>query len=216
MLKAVDIMERRRIGIVLEMPEEFKQVVEIEKFKETEYIYEQNCHELIGALSHSNENKKDIKRKLHNFLTANSTIIDHTRKLLKYCPELNEEIGIKINKEFESSPLSNFIKNLRNYITHHSLPLTLRPIRLEKDDLVIGSVVFDRNTLLKWSGWNKQSKIFLINSESDLIVGDIISEHFNKMADLYSWIQSLMNKEYKEVFARYDEYLDQFYPKDES
>lgn len=209
-------MERRRIGLFLEMPEEFKQIVEIEKFKETEYIYEQNCHELIGALSYSNKNGKDLKRKLHNYLTANSTIIDHTRKLLKNCPELSEEIGIKIKKEFESLPISNFIKNLRNYITHHSLPLTLRPIRLEKDDFVIGSVVFDRNTLLKWSGWNKQSKMFLIKSESDLIVRDIISEHYNKMADFYSWIENIMNKEYKEVFDRYDEYLDQYYPKDKT
>lgn len=204
-------MKNRNVGKLIDIPEEFKKIIVIESIKETEYIYEKNCSELIDNLSYSEETRKDLKRKMHNFLTANSTIIDHTRILLKNCPEIREEIELKIKKEFANSPLSNFIKNLRNYITHYSLPLTLRPLKLENKVFKVGNVVFDKNTLLEWSGWNKQSKVFINESKSELIVADIITEHYNKMVSFYNWIDNVIQREYKELFDKYNSYLDNLY-----
>jgi hypothetical protein len=207
-------MKNRKIGKFFDIPVEFEKLIVIDSLKETEYIYEKNCSELVDNLSYSEETRNDLKRKLHNFLTANSTIIDHTRILLKNCPEIREEVELKIKNEFADSPLSNFIKNLRNYITHYSLPLTKRPLKLDNKVFKIGGVLFDKETLLEWSGWNKQSKVFINESESELKVGEIITEHYNKMVSFYEWLDNLIQREYKDLSDRYDNYLEEkFNPK---
>ncbi|MEJ2505970.1 MAG: hypothetical protein P8Y81_06885 [Ignavibacteriaceae bacterium] len=205
-------MNRRRLGARLDIiPKEFNFIIEIERLKDTEEIYEGNCHELINALSGNWTKNEGLKRKLHNFLAANSTIIDHTRRLVNKYPQVKNIISEKIKKEFEESPLNNFVKDLRNYCLHYSLPLIMGKIKSKDDGLFVTQPILFKEKLLKWSGWNKYSKSFILNSESDLLVRSIIAEHYNRMVELYAYLRQALIEVYNEEYKKYDEFLDKFF-----
>jgi len=205
-------MDKRRFGARLDIiPKEFKFIIEIERLKDSEEIYEGNCYELINALSSNWTKNEGLKRKLHNFLAANSTIIDHTRRLVNSYPQVKNIISERIKKDFEESPLNNFIKDLRNYFSHYSLPLMTGEIKLKNYNLVVTQPILFKEELLKWAGWNKYSKSFILNSESDLIVRNIIVEHYNRMAELYTYLRQSLIEVYNEEYKKYDEFLDNFF-----
>ena len=205
-------MDRRRLVAKLDIiPKELNFIVEIERLKDTEDIYEGNCLELINALSGNWTKKKDLKRKLYNFLALNSTIIDHTRRLAKKYPQVKSVISERIKEEFEESPLSNFVKDLRNYFSHYSLPLIMGNVKPKDGGLVVTQPIFFKEELLKWSGWNKYSKSFILNSESDLIVKNIITEHYSRMVELYAYLRQALKDVYDEEYKKYDEFIDNFF-----
>src|ERR1035441_17498 len=67
----------------------------------------------------------DVNRHLHNFLTSITTLVDHTRNLMRedfIKSEHREEYQNRVNGVFASDPLTQFLQDLRNYITHYAIP----------------------------------------------------------------------------------------------
>jgi hypothetical protein len=81
----------------------------------------------------------EVIRLFHNFLTSVTTFIDHTRNLVGtegeekgkrsqsgapfICAEHRREHQRKVEAAFTNDPLARFIKECRNSVTHHALPL---------------------------------------------------------------------------------------------
>jgi hypothetical protein len=67
----------------------------------------------------------DVNRHFHNFLTSITTLVDHTRNLMKkdfVKPEHREEYQNKVKAVFATDPLTQFLQDFRNYITHYAIP----------------------------------------------------------------------------------------------
>lgn len=68
---------------------------------------------------------REAVRRLHNFLAAAMTLVDHTRVMIAehYTHtqvERNFKKGIEAN--FASNPMTRFIQDLRNYMVHCGMP----------------------------------------------------------------------------------------------
>lgn len=67
----------------------------------------------------------DVNRHFHNFLTSITTLVDHTRNLMKkdfVKPEHRQEYQLKVKAVFATDPLTQFLQDFRNYITHYAIP----------------------------------------------------------------------------------------------
>ena len=67
----------------------------------------------------------ETNRHFHNFLTSVTTLVDHTRNLMGedfVKLEHRQEYQNKVNALFANDPLAQFLKDLRNYITHYAVP----------------------------------------------------------------------------------------------
>jgi hypothetical protein len=67
----------------------------------------------------------ETNRHFHNFLTSITTLVDHTRNLMKEDfieSQHREEYQGKVKTVFASDPLAQFLQDFRNYITHYAIP----------------------------------------------------------------------------------------------
>jgi len=67
----------------------------------------------------------DVNRHFHNFLTSITTLVDHTRNLMKedfVTIQHRQEYQLRVKTVFATDPLSQFLQDCRNYTTHYSVP----------------------------------------------------------------------------------------------
>ncbi len=120
------------------MPE-YQFHTEMEDFWISVYIFEQNYKELrevIGFLESDpradslftmknrdklNARGREVIRRLHNFVAAAMSLIDHTRRLYDKLYAGNNsfpDYKDRVERDFASDPLSQFVKCLRQYCQH--------------------------------------------------------------------------------------------------
>ncbi|MEL1239583.1 hypothetical protein [Flavobacterium flavipallidum] len=181
----------------------FRRILSIELFKDVEDIFERNYKELLNVRDDSG----DLKRVIHNFLMSNSTLIDQTRRLIVKCPKIETEFRLKISKKYANSPLNSFVKDLRNYNTHYSLPLIMKPVEIEEGKLIVKGEVMDKNSLLKWRGWSSLSLTFINEQDNSIDIQSTFNDHFNNVAELYNWLNIRLKELYFDDFEKYNNLL---------
>jgi len=106
----------------------------------------------------------ETERLLHNILMALSTRIYQQRAFMER--EFSEdamfmtEYGAKVEAAFGGYAPGLFLRDLRNYLTHHRLPVAQSRQTFSSDGF---SVTFQlgRKNLQEWSGWKAGSKAWL-------------------------------------------------------
>lgn len=181
----------------------FRRILSIELFKDVEDIFERNYKELLNVRDGSG----DLKRVIHNFLMSNSTLIDQTRRLIVKCPKIEAEFRLKISKRYANSPLNSFVKDLRNYNTHYSLPLIMKQVEIEEGKLIVKGEVMDKNSLLKWRGWSSLSLTFINEQDNSIDIQSTFNDHFNNVAELYNWLNIRLKELYFDDFEKYNNLL---------
>ncbi|WP_431928557.1 hypothetical protein [Micromonospora wenchangensis] len=128
----------------------------------------------------------------HNYLAAVSSLIDHTRNLLKDYADSPLEVEYNTRKgALIASGCAAFLKNLRNYMMHYNVPpfsfrWTVNNTaegQISKTDILI-----DRLTLNDWSGWSAGARLFIASKEGDLILEEVVDEYALLIRGIYSWL----------------------------
>lgn len=140
----------------------------------------------------------ETKRLMHNYLASAISLIDHTRihitnihkekKFLDYQP--------MVKKTFIENPHCVFIKDFRQYLQHYKLP----DISFQANALSLKpkwSIKISTSELEKFSGWKKDSKIFIKSKYPRLDLLEVTDNYQKIVNDFYKWLI----KNQKEIFS---------------
>ncbi len=149
----------------------------------------------------------DILRQLHNFVAASLTLIEHTRNLYQ---ELYRDSGKfsdypkRIREEFETDPLSQFLKGLSKYLQHNSSPEIFveesfsqnayeKPVPQKR-------VLIYTTDLIAFDGWNRTAKKYLNKPAIDLL--ELADSYRTKVLDFQRWFTDRQNEIQREQLER--------------
>lgn len=179
---------------------------EMKSLKSSIYVFNTNYNELnlrLTDLKQFNDKKNNInlenKRLIHNFLCSAITLIDHTRI---YISNLHKEIifneyQLEVEKIFIQNSLCCFVKDFRQYLQHYKLP----EISFQSNDILsikkYWSIIIKKEELLKFSGWKKNSVIFIENSFHSIDLHKVFNEYNNIVIAFYEWIFKNQNEIFK-------------------
>ncbi|MBN8502469.1 MAG: hypothetical protein J0M19_15180, partial [Sphingomonadales bacterium] len=106
-------------------------------------IFRTNARELLEALRHVSDPEnglhlmaisnreagtqahREVNRRVHNFVAASKTLVDHTRTFMKEHYELTPIWAMyksEAHKRFSENEVAKFVHDLRNYMLHRALP----------------------------------------------------------------------------------------------
>ena len=170
-------------------------------------IFSGNFYELVQALAPLQDSQKSLplcnyssrenleslldqtSRLFHNFLASAFSLIDHMRVIIKklYSETVfKDEYQTKLEQDIISQPIHGFIKRLRNYVQHNTLPILDLKITFANGDLDF-SVKMDVKILKEWKEWCSAKSYLDILGDS-YCIGTLASEYFNLIEQFYIWL----------------------------
>jgi hypothetical protein len=209
-------------------------------FNISHYIFNKNYSELLKIIEFITNNPEseclmdirnrdqlnkifeEVIRLIHNFVASAISLVDHTRNIYKKLYSSNGEFPDyqdRINVEFASDPLVQFVHCLRQYCQHYRAPdISLqvsftggkmkKTVNLLKEDLRI----FD--------SWNATAIKYLDSIKERVDVYELITIYHKKVLDFHVWFNSrqkeihkiefdlLRKKEEELLTAQLDHFLD--------
>ncbi len=144
-----------------------------------------------------NEVFEVILTRLHNFLAAAFSLIDHMRRHRKHLyasHAFNKEIDTKVHDLILSKPHHKVAQGLRKYCLHVSLPPIASRTLIERDQLkeplkFKESIFYiPLHSLLSWDGWSPGAKVELKNMPNGLAILPFATEYFKQLEGFYTWL----------------------------
>jgi hypothetical protein len=123
---------------------------------------------------------------------AVATLIDIVRRIM------NNYEGTDLHAEFlkrravvSSVRGSDFIRQLRNFLSHYTYP----PINT-RGDLIANTaeILLDPESLEKFDGWNAQSKALIAENPHGVRLTDIMPDYHQAVLDLYAWLMDALGE----------------------
>ena len=157
------------------------------------------------------EYENELVRYLHNCLTSVTSLIDSQRVVMRHCWGAGSEFETGAYADHRKASFeageAEFMKDLRNYCTHRSVPLpgistTLsggqgRPTVLEN------KLTLDRDALLKWDGWTKPAKEYLRTKDEHFDLGPVIESYVNTASRFFNWFVNEINERNADIKAEF-------------
>lgn len=133
----------------------------------------------------------EAARRLCNYLSSITSLVDHTRNILRNYDGSDFESMYKERvQSVKGLGESTFLKDLRNYTVHYRLP----PIGY----IVSSTKIFDRNEpfipliysgdLSDYHGWSKSSKQYMQDHFPEIELIPLVDTYAQSINDLYSWM----------------------------
>lgn len=203
-------------------------------FNTSIYIFDKNfeeLHRLINfLLNHpeaemllSERNKDrlrgvqiDIIRRLHNFVAASLSLIDHTRRLYKKLYADSDqfpEYQAKVDSEFKVDPLSQFIKCLRQYCQHYKAPdigIKVTVTQSEEGMTEQKQSILMLDDLKTFDSWNSHAKKFIDSQGEAIDILEVASAYREKVITFYKWFQSRQIDIHSDELKRFESKQEEF------
>lgn len=132
----------------------------------------------------------EAERLLHNVLTSMSTRIDQQRAFMeKYFSddvELTREYRENVASAFIGDLPVTFLKDLRNHITHHQLPVAQSQQTITNQSISI-TFILPSAPLLEWK-WSSGVKEWIASCGEAVAIVDVVDRYAGKAADLDKWL----------------------------
>jgi hypothetical protein len=139
--------------------------------------------------------RMEIIRRLHNFVAAAQTLIDHSTRIVRklYANDEFPEYKAKVNETFAADPLSYFVRGLRQYCQHYQSPdISFCDTWERREDsmFAISNVIYiPREKLLRFE-WHSQAKKYITSQGTDKIdIIDPLTQYHQKVIQFYAWFQ---------------------------
>lgn len=206
------------------MPE-WKRRTRIENFQISVRLLEGNAQELQTMLHYLTVDRRswalsDLKRRaeldevfeevlrlLHNFVAAVKTLVDHSRVIYKelYATgNLFPDFQPEINRRFASSPLIQFVQELRELAQECWLPA----IRYNS---VFGlgpdgshcrrSLVLLKSDLQRFNRWNAHAKAYLASAPEQIDLTEVVKAYVCEVRGFYLWMDARQREIHAPDFA---------------
>lgn len=150
----------------------------------------------------------DVLRRLHNFVAATQSLVEHTRRLHDKLygnsgifPEYQEQV----NARFVNDPLSQFVQRLRQYCQHYKAPdigIRVSVQRVEGRFVERRTVFLDLDTLREFDGWNAPAKLYMMDLSEEVDVLGVVTQYRDKVIEFYRWFQSRQYEIHASELAR--------------
>lgn len=144
----------------------------------------------------------DLFRALHNYLSILTTLIDHSRNLVRrYTTTSFSDAYMNRISSLSQMHVAGFLKDLRNYLLHYRMaPFTITTSMTQQQPFSV-QVLLDAPKLLEWDKWTKNSETYL-RSRDKIVLVDCILEYTKHIEELYSWM-------FSQIGAAHTEALDE-------
>jgi hypothetical protein len=131
----------------------------------------------------------EAERLLHNVLTAMSTRIDQQRvfmrKYLADDADLTRVYGEKVRTDF-AGPQVAFLKELRNHMTHHQLPVAQSRQSFTLQSVEI-TFTLPCDALLAWE-WSGGVRQWISGQNGDVMIVEVVSSYAHTAAAFDAWL----------------------------
>ncbi len=169
-------------------------------------VFRSNFYELVQGLEHlkdprnsltmySDDKRENLEklldktsRLLHNFLASAFSLIEHTRKIINrlYSGQaFRDEYQQKLEQDVINQPVHGFVKQLRNYTQHYTLPILALQITLIED--LDFRVKMDVEILKQWDNWGS-SKSYVDALGNTCCIETVANEYFVLLQGFYVWL----------------------------
>jgi hypothetical protein len=132
----------------------------------------------------------EAERLLHNVLTSMSTRVDQQRAFIERHfsddVELTGEYRENVASKFIGNLQVSFLKDLRNHITHHLLPVA-RSRQTFSDESISIRLVLPCAPLLEWD-WSSGVKEWIASCGEAVSIVDVVHTYARKAADFDKWL----------------------------
>lgn len=218
---------------ILAMPE-YKLRQQLLSFNTSIYILDQNFAELqmlidflvnnpeghlLTAASNQDRLRQvqiDIIRRLHNFVAAAQSLVDHTRRFydkLYGSSNLFPDYQAQVNQVFVTDPLSQFVQRLRQYCQHYKAPdigIEVSVTQSEDGFIETRTIFLPLEDLKDFDGWNAAAKKYMNGLMGNVDVLEVATNYRNKVMDFYRWFQSRQQEIHAAELARFESKQTEF------
>jgi hypothetical protein len=130
----------------------------------------------------------EFDRLLHNVVAAIGTLIDHTRIVARnYEGTSFHSAYTKRVAKVGALPAARFVKDLRNYMLHQTLPAPYSQVQLTQSEVTY-RLHISVPALLESSSWSGASKSYLAGHGEGLPIREPFDEYTAAIESLYSWM----------------------------
>lgn len=214
---------------MMAMPE-FKLREQLLGFKTSIYILQVNFKELETLIEFlvnpSNANapsvitnperlpsaRAEVTRRLHNFVAAAQSLVDHTRVLYRKLYEGSNrfpDYQSHVEKQFVHDPLAQFVQRLRQYCQHYKSPaigVNQSFTRAENELIDQRAVYLQPSQLLEFDGWNVAARKYIDSLGGENVdVLAVARAYRDKVTDFYAWFEGRQSEIHAEELNRLDE-----------
>lgn len=141
----------------------------------------------------------ETNRHFHNFLTSITTLVDHTRHLMKrdfVKKDHQQEYQIAVKTNFASDPLAQFLQDFRNYITHYAIPSIgfTKQFGSTLADSKPGELYVDLAHLEKRFNWSAPSRMFIEQNKPKIRMLKLVDDYEMKARGFTDEFMALFRK----------------------
>jgi hypothetical protein len=138
-----------------------------------------------------------IQTRLHNFLAAAFSLVEHMRRHRNHLyadHEFDKKIGEELRRRILGRPHHKLAQGLRNYCLHLSLPPIASRVRIGRDHadapLQFSESVFHipSDALLSWDGWKPEARAELRRMPDGIALLPFATEYFQQIECFYTWL----------------------------
>ncbi|MTJ46722.1 hypothetical protein [Dolichospermum sp. UHCC 0259] len=133
----------------------------------------------------------ETSRLFHNFVASTESLLDHIDKMIDKLYSQFSNVDDEKKEEYikiRSESISKFVRDLRDYTLHYTLPIKELQISLfssSKDTDF--SMKIDIEYLKKSKKWKKKFNHYLQERESLLVI-DLVNDYFMLIQNFYDWL----------------------------
>jgi hypothetical protein len=154
----------------------------------------------------------EAERLLHNVLTAMSTRVDQQRAFMtKHFAddtELRNEYLKKIAATFSTDLPSRFLKDLRNHITHHRLPVAQSRQTYSSQTFSI-TFILPVLALLEWE-WSGGVKEWISDQRDEIPIVSVVDGYARKAGGFDKWLHDRIGLRYSSEIREYEKAAEAF------
>ena len=149
----------------------------------------------IDLMAADQENKREqyfdeLFRLLHNYLSACSTLVEHSRRLMNHYSNMDfyQEYDGRKNKVGQLG-VARFLQDLRNYLLHHRIPPLSIGLSImgQADPDFTFEVILDAERLLETHDWKVDAEEY-IRARDRVVLLECVEEINEKTTNLYDWL----------------------------
>jgi hypothetical protein len=155
----------------------------------------------------------EAERLLHNILMALSTRIDQQRAFMRrHFSEdaiLMDEYVAQVKADFGGYAPGVFLRDLRNYLTHHRLPVAQsRQTFSNKGFSVTFTLV--RQHLQEWPGWKEDARKWLTAQDEQIEIVPVVDGYARIAGTFDKWLFDRIGRKYETEIRAYNEEAAEF------
>jgi hypothetical protein len=189
------IVQMMRINYIL-FRRNYEELIKAQKQFNTPMNFQQLALQTNQGQEIAQDTIIEFTRLLHNFLASSNMLIDVTRRWVEQQFKETEFLKTykdEIVKRFTNNMPAQFLKDLRNFTLHRTLPLAIPELRMQEvDEHHLKSslgIVLLKDYLLEWDNWSELGKMQIqMAIEGELDIQAIIDRHYGNETKFMQWL----------------------------